>query len=47
VLFQCGDGVDQMAKTSPQPIQSPDNQRIPFPQVADRLSKTRPLCFGA
>jgi hypothetical protein len=43
---EVGDGPDEVLEGAAQPIQAPDAQGVPLPQVREGFSKPRTLCIA-
>ena len=46
-VVEVGDRLDEVLEGAAKPVQSPDDQAVAFPEVAERLVKTYALCLGA
>ena len=42
--MECGDDLDEVLQGSAQAIQTPDDQGVPFPHVANCIVQALPLC---
>src|SRR4051794_876623 len=46
LLRERSDGLDEMPKGPPQPVQSPDDKGVTGPEVRERLCEPRTVCQG-